>query len=571
MSYTFNISLSILNHLGRNLYRNIITVIGEAISNSWDADAGNVWIDIDRDSRTMYIVDDGIGMSDADFQDKFLKIGYSKRNTSSISMKERPFIGRKGIGKLALLSCAKKVHIATKAAGQNVVGGLIDNSGLDQAISDDISANNYPLEDFASMVGEKLAQLDSGTAVLFDELNDGVINTIDYLKKAIALYFRFSLLDTSFIIYLNGEQITLDSLDELSSVTQYVWQINDIDDPYLSSKLSAKNANIKNYKKTSSKMKLKGFIATTQKPSNLKIRGTNEKVSLDLFVNGRLREKDILKHIPTARIVESYTYGQIHFDELDYETDAFTSSREGVISDDPKFKDLIIEIESIFRTIIDEWDKLRVDSGHDGDPDNQRIQLKQRKARELFSTTIDEIIPKEIVNADAGGLISQWVKLLREESQFNIPSYTECFIAENLLRKYILQQSVALTKEAERDIAKWRDRETDSKEAANVSFEIRQNNNDLQYLDMDALSNLVDKPDQPTKQAGLARSAIIYKPVRDAVGHTALLTDVAKQRLSVEFVNIQARLQKLLDSRAEEEGAGVSKQTIAAAIPGKAE
>jgi hypothetical protein len=30
-------------HLGRNLYRSFITVIGEAISNSWDADAENVW------------------------------------------------------------------------------------------------------------------------------------------------------------------------------------------------------------------------------------------------------------------------------------------------------------------------------------------------------------------------------------------------------------------------------------------------------------------------------------------------------------------------------------------------
>ena len=33
--YTFNISLSILNHLGRNLYRSFITVLGEAISNAW--------------------------------------------------------------------------------------------------------------------------------------------------------------------------------------------------------------------------------------------------------------------------------------------------------------------------------------------------------------------------------------------------------------------------------------------------------------------------------------------------------------------------------------------------------
>ena len=40
--YNFNISLSILNHLGRNLYRSFMTVLGEAISNSWDADANNV-------------------------------------------------------------------------------------------------------------------------------------------------------------------------------------------------------------------------------------------------------------------------------------------------------------------------------------------------------------------------------------------------------------------------------------------------------------------------------------------------------------------------------------------------
>ncbi len=48
--YYFNISLSVLNHLGRDLYRNFITVLGEAISNSWDAEAENVWIEIDEDS-----------------------------------------------------------------------------------------------------------------------------------------------------------------------------------------------------------------------------------------------------------------------------------------------------------------------------------------------------------------------------------------------------------------------------------------------------------------------------------------------------------------------------------------
>ena len=49
--FNFNISLSVLNHLGRNLYRNVITVIGEAISNSWDADATNVRSIPDVDTR----------------------------------------------------------------------------------------------------------------------------------------------------------------------------------------------------------------------------------------------------------------------------------------------------------------------------------------------------------------------------------------------------------------------------------------------------------------------------------------------------------------------------------------
>lgn len=114
-NFTFNISLSVLNHLGRNLYRNIITILGEAISNSWDADAKNVRININKNNNSMEIIDDGIGMTYEDFQNKFLKIGYSKRKNGDYKTASgRPFIGRKGIGKLALLSCAQRIHVASK-------------------------------------------------------------------------------------------------------------------------------------------------------------------------------------------------------------------------------------------------------------------------------------------------------------------------------------------------------------------------------------------------------------------------------------------------------------------------
>jgi hypothetical protein len=545
MSFTFNISLSILNHLGRNLYRNFITVIGEAISNSWDADAHNVWIDIDKENGTMYIVDDGLGMTEDDFQNKFLKIGYSKRISKSSSTLNRPYIGRKGIGKLALLSCASRVHIASKAGSGAIVGGLIDNSGLDKAISDDISANNYPLEDFSPNVAQKLSNLHSGTAIYFDNIKDGVYNTIEYLRKVIALYFRFSLIDNTFVIHLNGSPITMNELNELAESTQFVWQINSINDPFLKEKISPSiNESIRNYTTKESRVQMKGFIATTRKPSDLKIRSTNEKVSLDLFVNGRLREKDLLKHIPTTRIVESYIYGQIHYNDLDYNKDAFTSSREGIISDDPVFKTFLVELNIIIRSIIEEWDKLRLINGNDGDPDNPNLSRKTRKAKELFNETVNDIIPKDIMPRK--GIVESWVSELGNEAQFNIPSYTECFISENLLRKYVEHKQIPVTDEAMDTANKWKVREDLSKNVANISIQIRQNNSDLQYLDMNGLSNLVDKPEDPIKQAGIARDAKSYKPVRDAVCHTSLLTQEAKNHLSGVFANIQARLRTLL-------------------------
>lgn len=543
--YNFNISLSVLNHLGRNLYRNIITVLGEAISNSWDADAQNVWIEINKENNTMKIVDDGIGMSDTDFQEKFLKIGYSKRKNSTYkSANGRPFIGRKGIGKLALLSCSKRVQIATKTIDGKVVGGIIDNSGLDRAITDDLNSQDYILEPLDDSFDD-LSEMNSGTSLYFDSLTNGIFNTVDYIKKAIALYFRFSLLDAHFNIFVNGEKITESLLNELADNTQFMWIINNFSDPFFG---TMENIEECVYKRSS--ISIKGYIATVKKPSNLKIRGAQEKATIDLFVNGRLREKDILRHLPTSRIVENYAYGQIHFDDLDTgdSKDIFTSSREGVISDDPTFSKMLQELEQIFKKIIDEWDDLRRKHGNDGDPDNKRIPKKARKAQELFNATIIDMQTAEDEKfIKKGGIVDGWVKELSEEAQFNIPSYTECFISENLLRRYVEHTKLPISSEAQKEATKWREREEKNKGAANISYDIRRSLDDLFYLDMSFLANLIDKvPDNSTKIAGLSRSAAVYKPVRDAVGHTSMITDTAKAQLNTEYENIKARLILLL-------------------------
>ena len=208
--FTFAISLSILNHLGRNLYRSFVTVLGEAISNSWDAEAEDVNIYVDREKNSFIIKDDGIGMSRDDFQNKFLKIGYSKRKSGeTISPgKKRPYIGRKGIGKLALLSCADKITVMSKVAGGDYVGGTIDNTGLDNAINNDLTPDKYKLGKLdPGIFGDYIAGHNKGTLICFENLKEGINKSPDYLRKLLALYFRFSLIDDSFSIFLDDEKI----------------------------------------------------------------------------------------------------------------------------------------------------------------------------------------------------------------------------------------------------------------------------------------------------------------------------------------------------------------------------
>ena len=543
MSFTFEISLSVLNHLGRNLYRSFTTVLGEAISNAWDADAVNVRIYIDRESNDLVIKDDGIGMTEDDFQKKFLRIGYSKRKEGeSTSKKDRPFIGRKGIGKLALLSCADRIAVISKVNGSDYVGGIIDNSDLDKAITDDLIPQEYQLENYEKNIFSQYTNDHKhGTIIKFENIKDGIRNTEDFFKKIMALYFRFSLLDDSFNIFINEERITLDHLDSLAQKTQFLWNINNLNDPYISEKLTGfLKEEAKSIQMDGS---VEGFIASVEKPRNLKILTIDERVGIDLFVNGRLRERDILKHIPTARLAENYFYGQIHFDDLDDEKDRFTSSREGVIADDLKYKEFLENFRNIFSEVLDAWDELRRKHREDGDTEDETITITERKAEELYNAISEEFdLPQDSKNKEK---INDWVSNLQADARYNLASYAECFISENLIRKYIEDKNIKLSSEEKTLIDRYKSREDTNKTKGSLSIDLRKNNDDLSYLDLDLLAKLVD-PQSGGHAYGLTIDAKQYKPVRDALMHTALLSDEAKQKLKSVSDNIKGRIKELL-------------------------
>ena len=543
-NFSFNISLSVLNHLGRNLYRSFVTVLGEAISNSWDADAENVWIEISKENNSFIIKDDGFGMTGDDFQDKFLKIGYSKRKDGiRKSGKERPFIGRKGIGKLALLSCADKITVISKTKDTPYIGGSIDNAGLDEAIVNDLNANEYTLDAWDTVAFQKHTKGHSqGTIILFEGIHGGIKNTLTFIKKIVALYFRFSLLDKNFNIHIDGELITHEHMREIGAVTQFLWTINDHQDPYLSDCLSF----LKETTNLTSELNIKGFVASVEKPSQLKIRETDAKVTVDLFVNGRLREKDILKNIPTNRITESYIYGQLHFDEMDNDGDPFTSSREGVISDNHHYKLLLSDFKNhLFPLILDQWDDLRRKYGSDGDSENTKVPRRQRKSEELFNTVSGDFTPES--GDPHKDIVDQWVKELKDDAAFCFSSYAECYVSENVVRKYITEKKIEISPAAQKQIEGYKQAEKDAKSAANLSIDTRRKNNDLSYLSMTELAAMMDKGDR-IKENNLFRDSVEYKPLRDALMHTALLSDLAKIRLTLVYENVKGRLKELLSS-----------------------
>ena len=540
--YTFNISLSVLNHLGRNLYRNFVTILGEAVSNSWDADADNVKIYLKEND--FIIVDDGTGMSSTEFQDQFLKVGYSKRKDGKTkSEKNRPFIGRKGIGKLALLASSEQILVASKKDGEEYVGGIIVNAGLDKAILDDLNPEKYPLDPINfDWISEYTKSHKKGTILYFKEMNDGIKNTSKFIRKILALYFRFSLIDNKFNIFVDDKKVTFKDIQDLVDETQFLWTINELKDPFLENQLSditgEHRINLKHTDK-----KIEGFIATVNKPSHLNILGTGEKVSVDLYVNGRLRERNILKHISTDRVAESYMYGQIHFNGLDGEKDLFTSSREGVVADSEEYQDFLQNLrDQIIQKIVAKWDPLRLKNKNTGDAENPAITPKERSAKELFGA-VSKDYEKKKKKGEEKSKSSKWIDELYDDAAFNFQSYAECFVSENLVRKYIENETIPLTSDAQTEADQWKQKEVDNKKKANLNIDISKDPTDLNYLGMDTLTYLADNTGDTNS---IRQDAKEYKPIRNAVMHTSLLSDDAKNKLTSVYANIKARIKQII-------------------------
>jgi signal transduction histidine kinase len=115
----------------------------ELIKNAWDADARRVTVAITTKGKSSKIIvsDDGHGMSDAEFRNRWLVIGASYKRVQRLSENGRPLIGEKGLGRLATVALGRAVRI--ESAREPASGFSTDINWRDLKSAE--SLEDYPI------------------------------------------------------------------------------------------------------------------------------------------------------------------------------------------------------------------------------------------------------------------------------------------------------------------------------------------------------------------------------------------------------------------------------------------
>ena len=362
--YTMSVDLAIIESLGINLYSNAAAVLSELVANAYDADATVVGITwkTDENQDIVEVVDNGCGMDIDDINQKFLVTGYKKRQAEgSVSERlHRPFMGRKGIGKLSVFSIARDVRVYSTTSTDSSLGLEINIDKLEASIKEKETYHPDPIE-----VPKEYQRV--GTVIVLSNLKRRRAGlTVAALRKRLAR--RFDVLDPKqpedggFKIYINDKEVTYEDRQDLKKL-EFLWEFgpsrlpdatlpSDIRRHSLDNKLPAPYGDDT----------VGGWFGTARVPSDLT---TDEEAGSlkNIIVIARKRpiQEGIVEKLDFSRVFGNYVTGQIEADFLDRdnEDDIATSDRQRLIEDDPRVLALQQFMRDAFKRASDVWNSER--------------------------------------------------------------------------------------------------------------------------------------------------------------------------------------------------------------------
>lgn len=364
--FQVSLSLNILNHLGINLYSNIPAVLSEVVANAWDADATEVDIKFDISNGSVTVTDNGHGMGVEDLNNKYLCVGYQRReNGEALSAKfKRPVMGRKGIGKLSLFSVADTIEVHSVKVGQKA-GLIMRLPAIQEAIKgkDQNESGVYNPE----IVDQDNIDMTAGTKIILRDFRKKLNWAAPYLKTRLARRFAVIGPEHNFKVKIGGQELAIEDRDYFSKL-QYIWTVGQ-GQPYADLASNADNKQHFNEKLQidGQPQEVSGWIGTFLRAGDAKDEGNESLNKISILVRGKLAQEDILDEFGDAGIYAQYLIGEIHADflDLDDKQDIATSSRQRLIEDDPRYQELSAFIRKLIGKIRDDWTNLRNAKGEE--------------------------------------------------------------------------------------------------------------------------------------------------------------------------------------------------------------
>lgn len=149
--------------LGRQQIAGIPTAVHELFKNAHDAYADNVRVDYYRADNLLLLRDDGLGMTRADFEGRWLTLGTESKVGANERASEtwtgprgapvRPITGEKGIGRLAIAAIGPQVLVMTRAVrpdGHHPLVASLLHWGLFELPGIDLDSIDIPIEEISS-------------------------------------------------------------------------------------------------------------------------------------------------------------------------------------------------------------------------------------------------------------------------------------------------------------------------------------------------------------------------------------------------------------------------------------
>jgi hypothetical protein len=232
-NYKMQFDIGTIKHLGLQMYSTLPPVIGELVSNAWDADASRVDITIPTgaitDDSEIIVKDDGDGMTDKDVRDAYLVVGRDRRKDKgdAPTKKGRRLQGRKGIGKFSAFGIAGEIEIET-VKSRETSRFVMNYAKMEK---------NAPRREISMPPLSATGNVVKGTQVTLRQINKYRNRPINIQALRRGLARRFSIIGSSqgFNVFINGTHITPQErdlkrlLDVDTDGDQYLWEYDNVE------------------------------------------------------------------------------------------------------------------------------------------------------------------------------------------------------------------------------------------------------------------------------------------------------------------------------------------------------